>query len=136
MSITLFCQLFGGLALHYLNLSMRVNILSLSALFTKKHLNANEPKCILELYIKEGWTMRATIVDLRYRMNDILKALARNEKVTVLYRGKVKGVLVPTAQKKDMPMIDHPFFGMSSQDSRESVLDELDNLRKFRYDDI
>ncbi len=28
-------------------------------------------------------TMKATVVDLRYKMNDILKALDRNEKVTV-----------------------------------------------------
>ena len=80
--------------------------------------------------------MKATIVDLRYKMNDVLKALDRNEKVTVLYRGKVKGVLIPTAQRRDMSMTDHPFFGMSSQDSKKTVLDELDDLRKARYDDI
>jgi hypothetical protein len=80
--------------------------------------------------------MKATIVDLRYKMNDILKALARNEKVTVLYRGKVKGVLVPVSQKKEMSMIDHPFFGMSSQNSKKSVLDEVNDLRRSRYDDI
>ena len=80
--------------------------------------------------------MKATVVDLRYKMNDVLKALARNEKVTVLYRGKVKGVLVPAAQKKDMSMTDHAFFGMSSQDSKKSVLDELNDLRKVRYDDL
>jgi hypothetical protein len=80
--------------------------------------------------------MKATVVDLRYKMNDILKALARNEKVTVLYRGKVKGVLVPAAQKMDMRMTDHPFFGMASEDSGKSVLDELDDLRRFRYHDI
>ena len=28
--------------------------------------------------------MKATVVDLRYKMNDVLKALDRNEKVTVL----------------------------------------------------
>ena len=80
--------------------------------------------------------MKATVVDLRYKMNDVLKALDRNEKVTVLYRGKVKGVLIPAAQTKDISMTDHPFFGMSSQDSRKSVLDELDDLRRTRYDDI
>ena len=81
--------------------------------------------------------MKATVVDLRYKMNDVLKALDRNEKVTVLYRGKVKGVLVPAAQKKkDMSMTDHPFFGMSSQDSKKSVLEELNDLRRARYDDI
>ena len=80
--------------------------------------------------------MKATVVDLRYKMNDVLKALDRNEKVTVLYRGKVKGVLVPAAQKKDMRMTDHPFFGMSTQKAKKSVLDELDDLRRARYDDI
>ncbi len=80
--------------------------------------------------------MKATVVDLRYKMNDVLKALDRNEKVTVLYRGKVKGVLVPAAQRTDKSMTDHPFFGMSSQDSKKTVLDELDDLRRARYDDI
>ncbi len=80
--------------------------------------------------------MKATIVDLRYKMNDVLKALDRNEKVTVLYRGKVKGVLVPAVQKQKMGMIDHPFIGMSSEDSKKSVLDEVNDLRKSRYDDL
>jgi len=80
--------------------------------------------------------MKATVVDLRYKMNDVLKALGRNEKVTVLYRGKVKGILVPAEQKSNMSMIDHPFFGMSSQKAKKSVLDEVNDLRKFRYDDI
>lgn len=35
--------------------------------------------------------MKATVVDLRYKMNDVLKALDRNETVTILYHGKVKG---------------------------------------------
>jgi hypothetical protein len=80
--------------------------------------------------------MKATIVDLRYKMKDVLKALDRNEKVTVLYRGKVKGILVQAAQKKDMKMTDHPFFGMSAQDVDKSVLNELNDLRRARYDDI
>ncbi|MBW2370635.1 MAG: type II toxin-antitoxin system Phd/YefM family antitoxin, partial [Deltaproteobacteria bacterium] len=72
--------------------------------------------------------MKATIVDLRYKMNDVLKALDRNEKVTVLYRGKIKGVLVPASHRKRMAMIDHPFFGMSSQDNKKSVVDEVNDL--------
>ena len=54
--------------------------------------------------------MKATLVDLRYKMNDVLKALARNEKVTVLYRGKVKGVIIPPEKGKDFKITDHPFF--------------------------
>ena len=32
--------------------------------------------------------MKATIVDLRYRMKDVISALKRNEKVYILYHGK------------------------------------------------
>ena len=80
--------------------------------------------------------MKATIVDLRYKMNDVLKALDRNERVTVLYRGKVKGILVPTGEKKNLKIKEHPFFGMSSQDSSQSVTDVIRALRRPRYDDI
>ena len=39
--------------------------------------------------------MKATILDLRRRMNDVLKALNRNEPVTIFYRGRKKAVLLP-----------------------------------------
>ncbi len=80
--------------------------------------------------------MQATMVDLRYNIDDALKALDRNEKVTVLYRGKVKGILIPSEEKKRMKITEHPFFGMSSEDTGKSVLDEINDLRKSRYDDI
>ncbi len=80
--------------------------------------------------------MKATVVDLRYKMNDVLKALDRHEKVTVLYRGKVKGILSPPEKKTNLKITSHPFFGMTAQDSNESVLDTINNLRKPRYNDI
>ncbi len=81
--------------------------------------------------------MKATVVDLRYKMNDVLKALDRNEKVTVLYRGKVKGTLIPAGnRKKKLKISEHPFFGMFSQDTEKSVAETLNNLRGSRYDDI
>jgi hypothetical protein len=80
--------------------------------------------------------MKATIVDLRYKMNDVLKALDRNEQVTVLYRGKVKGVLIPSGKKPQLKIADHPFFGMSSHFNEKSVKDTMDDLRGSRYDDI
>ena len=80
--------------------------------------------------------MKATVVDLRYKMNDVLKALERNERVTVLYRGKIKGILIPSGGKKQMKITDHPFFGMSSRLSKKSVLDDMDDLRRGRYNDI
>ena len=80
--------------------------------------------------------MKASVVDLRYKMSDILKALERNEAVTVLYHGKVKGVIVPA--KKDTPksITNHPFFGMLSGEQRKSVPETLDDLRKPRYDAV
>ena len=81
--------------------------------------------------------MKATIVDLRYKMNDVLKALDRNEKVTILYRGKVKGILISAEkQKQNLKISEHPFFGMTASITDKSVLDELDTLRGSRYDDI
>jgi len=77
--------------------------------------------------------MKATIVDLRYKTTEILKALDRNESVTVLYHGKVKGVIKPVREKKILKIKDHPFFGMTRK-SKESVLEELANLRKPRND--
>ena len=40
--------------------------------------------------------MKATTLDLRRRMSEVLKALDRNEPVTLLHRGKRKGVLYPS----------------------------------------
>ncbi len=77
--------------------------------------------------------MKASIVDLRYKTNDILKALDRNETVTVLYHGKVKGIIKPVKEKSQSKIRDHPFFGMHEK-SEESVLDELENIRKIRHD--
>ena len=77
--------------------------------------------------------MKASIVDLRYKTNDILKALDRNESVTVLYHGKVKGIIKPAREKSELKIKDHPFFGMY-RESKESVLDELEKIRKPRYD--
>jgi len=77
--------------------------------------------------------MKASIVDLRYKTNDILKALDRNESVTVLYHGKVKGIIKPAREKSELKVKDHPFFGMCN-DSEITVLEELENLRKPRHD--
>jgi len=77
--------------------------------------------------------MKASIVDLRYKTNDILKALDRNESVTVLYHGKVKGIIKPAREKSELKVKEHPFFGMCSE-SEVPVLEELENLRKPRHD--
>jgi len=79
--------------------------------------------------------MKANIVDLRYKMKDIIKALDRNESVTVLYRGKVKGIITPVSKKVKDDVRSHPFFGMSAENDKpvEKIMDEL---RGTRYRDI
>jgi antitoxin (DNA-binding transcriptional repressor) of toxin-antitoxin stability system len=79
--------------------------------------------------------MKASVLDLRYKMKDILSALDKNEEVTILYHGKVKGVIVPATTKSKGKVEAHPFFGMKRNDE-ESVLGEMEELRGGRYRDI
>jgi hypothetical protein len=72
--------------------------------------------------------MRASIVDLRYRMKIVLEALNRNETVTVLYRGKEKAVMTPIDRKGTKQVTEHPFFGMHD-DSEDSVGEVMNRLR-------
>lgn len=76
--------------------------------------------------------MKASIVDLRYKTSDILKALDSNESVTVLYHGKIKGVIKPAGRKSELKIQDHPFFGMY-ESPEKTVLEELEILREPRH---
>ncbi|MEK6815408.1 MAG: type II toxin-antitoxin system Phd/YefM family antitoxin [Nitrospirota bacterium] len=78
--------------------------------------------------------MKATILDLRYRMKDVLKALERNETVDILYHGKPKGVITARAGGRRGKVADHPFFGMRRGGG--SVEREIDRLRGGRYRDL
>ena len=75
--------------------------------------------------------MKASVIDLRYRMNDVLKALGRNENVQILYHGKVKGVISPGREKTTRSVRQHPFFKMSK--SSESVAHQMESLRGGRH---
>ena len=79
--------------------------------------------------------MKATIVDLRYKMNEVLKALDRNEKVTIFYHGKEKGIIIPKSINTNLKVKDHPFFGMFV-DEKKSVEEQIESLRGNRYNDI
>ncbi len=78
--------------------------------------------------------MKATVVDLRYRMNDVLKALDRNEDVEILYHGRTKGVLSPKAPVRHTKVSEHPFFNMRRD--KESVEEQMERLRGGRYRDL
>jgi antitoxin (DNA-binding transcriptional repressor) of toxin-antitoxin stability system len=57
--------------------------------------------------------MKATILDLRYRTKDVLKAVERGETVAVLYRGKEKALIVPSpAGQVKTNLRDQRAFGM------------------------
>jgi antitoxin (DNA-binding transcriptional repressor) of toxin-antitoxin stability system len=76
--------------------------------------------------------MKASILDLRRRMRSILDALERNEPVTILYRGKEKGVILPCGHDKRRPgaVAAHPAFGMWKD--REDTADVGQFVRRLR----
>lgn len=78
--------------------------------------------------------MKATIVDLRYKMKDVLRAIDRGETVTVLYRGKEKAKLMPIAPApgSGAPKTkDQPLFGLWKD--REDISDPASYLRRLRF---
>ncbi len=81
--------------------------------------------------------MKASILDLRRRMRDVLRALDRNESVTIYYRGKEKAVLTPSRHQTDNSVKDHEAFGMwQYRDETADVDGYVHNLRKGRLDDV
>jgi len=79
--------------------------------------------------------MKATVLDLRYKMNEVLKALDKREKVTLLYHGRVKGTIYPEIGKQMIRVEDHPYFGMNAGEDR-SVSQQMEGLRRSRFDGI
>ena len=80
--------------------------------------------------------MKASILDLRRRMGDVLRALEKNEPVTILHRGKEKGVIYPSPAKqaRDVTVTQHPAFGMwKDRDDLQDVDQVVRNLRKTRH---
>jgi antitoxin (DNA-binding transcriptional repressor) of toxin-antitoxin stability system len=82
--------------------------------------------------------MKASFVDLRKKSAEIIQALERNEKITVLYRGRPKAVMQPIAGQKNMPAVkakDHPAFGVwADRDDLKDVTAHVRELRKGRFD--
>jgi prevent-host-death family protein len=74
--------------------------------------------------------MEARIVDLRYRMKDVLRALERGETVTVLHRGKPKARIVPIEGDDRVRASDTEMFGMWKD--REDMKDPVEWVRQQR----
>ena len=76
--------------------------------------------------------MDASIVDLRYKTKEILAALERRETVSVLYRGKLKGIIEPPGSTESVSKVrDHEMFGCSKAQS-EGVDEIMELLRGGR----
>ena len=77
--------------------------------------------------------MNATIVDLRYNMKHVLRAIDRGETVTVLYRGKERAKLTPIAPAPgtSTPKTkDQPLFGLWKD--RDDLADPAAYVRNLR----
>ncbi|MDX1252844.1 MAG: type II toxin-antitoxin system Phd/YefM family antitoxin [Gammaproteobacteria bacterium] len=68
-------------------------------------------------------------------MNEVLNALAKRERVEILYHGRVKGIIVPAGQGAGVKASEHPLFSMSS-DETGTVEEVVDHLRGGRCRDI
>jgi hypothetical protein len=76
--------------------------------------------------------VKASILDLRYKMKQVLHALEQNERITILCHGKEKGVLIPRRNEKKIPVKDHPFFAMNKKE-KKSVEKQMEEIRGSRY---
>ena len=82
--------------------------------------------------------MKASIVQLRYQMRDILRALRRNEEVKIFYHGKAAGVIIPIRKKGlGLKVRAHSFFGASKASrSKKAIQKTIEQLRGNRYRDL
>ncbi len=82
--------------------------------------------------------MKASFVDLRKKSSEVMRALSRNEPVTVTYRGKPVAVMQPIGQacKEAVRNVrDHPAVGMwADREDMKDVNAYIRRLRKGRFD--
>ena len=81
--------------------------------------------------------MKLTMFDLCRRMPEVLQALDRNGKVTILYHGMERAVLLPAgADQTDVKTVRadaHAAFGMwADNDDLDDVAARVQNLRRGR----
>ena len=79
--------------------------------------------------------MKASILDLRYKMKDVQQALRRNEEVKITYHGKLIGTISSCSHERAVKVANHPFFGMLSSE-KAAVDDTMQQLRGGRVNDL
>jgi antitoxin (DNA-binding transcriptional repressor) of toxin-antitoxin stability system len=97
---------------------------------------ACRPSINSTLRLSTGATMQATILDLRRRMPEVLRALDRNERITILHRGRRRAELVPVPVSGAAPrkrLADHPAVGMwADREDQADVAAQVRALRRGR----
>lgn len=83
--------------------------------------------------------MYASFVDLRKKSAEIIRALSRKERITVLYRGKPAAIMHPIDDPGGDPTSakDHAAFGIW-KDRHEAIdaAEQVRELRKGRFGDL
>jgi antitoxin (DNA-binding transcriptional repressor) of toxin-antitoxin stability system len=79
--------------------------------------------------------VNASVVDLRYKMREVLTAIRRGEVVNVKYRHKRIARIIPEKTGRQEDLMNHAFFG-SAADARQTVYEHVRSLRKRRYRDL
>jgi prevent-host-death family protein len=82
--------------------------------------------------------MKATVLDLRYRTKDVLRAVERGETVTILHRGKEKALLqpIPAASKRPKLTATKAFGMWKDRKDLGNVKDFVRKLRSSRFHDL
>ena len=77
--------------------------------------------------------MKASVMDLRYRTKEVLRALEAREEIILTHRGTEKGKIVPleAPRTSPLPISGHPAVGMWANDG-EPVPAMVARLRKPR----
>ncbi len=89
-------------------------------------------KGVVEFTLGAEAMMKATALDLRRKLREVLEAVDRGETVTILYRGKERAKLVPLNNPKPRrkSITESPLFGMWKD--REDMRDVDAYVRKLR----
>jgi len=84
--------------------------------------------------------MKASFVDLRKKSSQIIRALNRNERVTVLYRGKPAAIMQPIGAEGGQAIgsaKSHRAFGIwAGRQDMKDVTAHVRQARKGRFDAI
>ena len=79
--------------------------------------------------------MEASVLDLRYKMRNVLNALNRREKIRILYHGRVKGEIIPFKGNSTIKSNQHPLFGMLKGE-KINPEELVSKMRRSRNNDL